>query len=192
MESPYCLRLSSRSSLRNTLESNAEELFGSMVGYLGADRFLAMNNGYILPKREDRTKIAFASGGLPARKGPRPITTAGPLQIQCNGLGDSKYLNRLLNGRGRGRAFGELRQSPLHVIRVPLSFCTRRRPDGVSYRATANRRGTRILRERFSPPTGGLIHNRLLSNMLSLSKTNLARRSLNSISSLLAGLKFKE
>lgn len=152
-----------------------------------------MNNGYIVPKREDRTRMAFASGGLPARKGPRPITTAGPLRIQCNGLGDPKYLNRLLNGRGRGRAFGELRRSPVcHVIRVPLSFCIWRRPDAVSYRATANRRGTRILRERFSPPTGRLIHNRLLSNMLSLSKTNLARRSLNSISSFAGGVKFKE
>jgi hypothetical protein len=65
--------------------------------------------------------MALASGGLPARKGPRPITTARPLHIQhrqpaarvffrigapnvapheCNGLGDPKYLNRLLNGRG--------------------------------------------------------------------------------------------
>lgn len=41
--------------------------------------------------------MAFASKGLPARKGPRPKTIAGPLHIQCNGHGDPKYLNRLLN-----------------------------------------------------------------------------------------------
>jgi hypothetical protein len=68
-----------------------------MAGSLRADRFLAMNNGYIVPKRERMTTMAFASGGLPARKGPRPKTIAGPLHIQCNGHGEPKYLNRLLN-----------------------------------------------------------------------------------------------
>jgi hypothetical protein len=56
-----------------------------------------MNNGYVVPKREGTATVAFASGGLPARKGPRPKTIAGPLHIQCNGHGDPKYLNRLLN-----------------------------------------------------------------------------------------------
>jgi hypothetical protein len=56
-----------------------------------------MNKGYIVPKREGMTTMAFASKGLPARKGPRPKTIAGPLHIQCNGHGDLKYLNRLLN-----------------------------------------------------------------------------------------------
>jgi hypothetical protein len=56
-----------------------------------------MNNGYILPKREGITTVALTSGSLPARKGPRPKTIAGPLHIQCNGHGDRKYLDRLLN-----------------------------------------------------------------------------------------------
>jgi hypothetical protein len=43
------------------------------------------------------TTVAFASGGLPARKGPRPKTIAGPVHIQCGGHGDPKYLDRLLN-----------------------------------------------------------------------------------------------
>jgi hypothetical protein len=43
------------------------------------------------------TTVAFASSGLPARKGPRPKTIAGPLHIQCNGHGDPNYLNRLLS-----------------------------------------------------------------------------------------------
>ena len=68
-----------------------------MAGHLSADRFCAMNNGYIVPKSEGMTTMAFASGGLPARKGPRPRTIAGPLHIQCSGHGDPKYLNRLLN-----------------------------------------------------------------------------------------------
>ena len=41
--------------------------------------------------------MAFAAAGLPARKGQRPKTIAGPLHIQCSGHGDPKYLNRLLD-----------------------------------------------------------------------------------------------
>jgi hypothetical protein len=37
------------------------------------------------------------SASLPARKGQRPRTIRGPLHIQCNGHGDSKYLNRLVD-----------------------------------------------------------------------------------------------
>jgi hypothetical protein len=39
---------------------------------------------------------AFASEGLPARKGTRPKTMVGPLHLQCNGHGDPKYLNQLV------------------------------------------------------------------------------------------------
>jgi hypothetical protein len=34
--------------------------------------------------------------GLPLRKGPRAQTIRGPLHIQCNGCGDSKYVNQLV------------------------------------------------------------------------------------------------
>jgi hypothetical protein len=50
-----------------------------------------------MPTTEGMTTVAFAFGGLPARKGPRPKTIAGPLHIQCSGHGDPKYLDRLLN-----------------------------------------------------------------------------------------------
>jgi hypothetical protein len=39
----------------------------------------------------------FASAGLPAREGERPKTINGPLHVQCNGHGESKYLKQLLN-----------------------------------------------------------------------------------------------
>ena len=49
-----------------------------------------------------RWELAFAnemsieSANLPARKGPRPQTICGPLHIQCNGHGDSRYVNQLV------------------------------------------------------------------------------------------------
>jgi hypothetical protein len=56
-----------------------------------------MKNGNTVPKTGDTTAFAFASDGLPSRKGPRPKTIIGPLHVQCNGHGDPKYLNQLLN-----------------------------------------------------------------------------------------------
>ena len=50
-----------------------------------------------------RWELAFAneasieSADLPARKGPRPQTIRGPLHIQCNGYGDSRYVNQLVD-----------------------------------------------------------------------------------------------
>jgi hypothetical protein len=55
-----------------------------------------MKNEYITPKRKDRTTTGFAPSDLPVREGQRPNTMLGPSHIQCNGHGDPKYLNRLL------------------------------------------------------------------------------------------------
>ena len=44
----------------------------------------------------ERTLATIGSAGLPVRKGQRPQTIRGPLHIQCNGHGDSKYLNQLV------------------------------------------------------------------------------------------------
>ena len=45
---------------------------------------------------KETTLASIGSAGLPARKGQRPQTIRGPLHIQCNGYGDSKYLNQLV------------------------------------------------------------------------------------------------
>jgi hypothetical protein len=43
------------------------------------------------------TTRLFAWDGLPMRKGGRPKTIIGSLHVQCNGHGDPKYLNQLVN-----------------------------------------------------------------------------------------------
>jgi hypothetical protein len=40
---------------------------------------------------------SIGSAGLPARKGQRPQTIRGPLYIQCNGYGDSRHVNQLVD-----------------------------------------------------------------------------------------------
>jgi hypothetical protein len=40
---------------------------------------------------------SIGSADLPARKGQRPQTFRGPLHIQCNGHGDSRYVNQLVD-----------------------------------------------------------------------------------------------
>jgi hypothetical protein len=45
----------------------------------------------------ERTLATIGSAGLPVRKGQRPQTIRGPLHIQCNGHGDSKYVNQLVD-----------------------------------------------------------------------------------------------
>src|SRR5258708_32040435 len=55
-----------------------------------------MKNGNTVPKTGDMTAFAFASDGLPSRKGPRPKTIIGPLQVKCTVIADPKYLNQLL------------------------------------------------------------------------------------------------
>jgi hypothetical protein len=47
--------------------------------------------------RNDVKSAPMGSHGLPARKGPRPKTIRGPLHIQCNGHGDLRYLNQLVD-----------------------------------------------------------------------------------------------
>jgi hypothetical protein len=46
---------------------------------------------------KETTLASTGSAGLPARKGPRPQTFRGPLHIQCNGYGDSRYVNQLVS-----------------------------------------------------------------------------------------------
>jgi hypothetical protein len=45
----------------------------------------------------ERTLASIGSAGLPARKGQRPQTIRGPLHVQCNGHGDAKYLNQIVD-----------------------------------------------------------------------------------------------
>ena len=47
-------------------------------------------------KQEQNSKET-GSAGLPARKGQRPQTIRGPVHIQCNGYGDSRYVNQLVD-----------------------------------------------------------------------------------------------
>jgi hypothetical protein len=57
-----------------------------------------MNNlGNPAAQMEPITPKTFTVCDLPARKGRRPETLSGPLHIQCNGYGDPKYLNRLID-----------------------------------------------------------------------------------------------
>jgi hypothetical protein len=46
---------------------------------------------------KETTLASIGSAGLPARKGRRPQTIRGPLHIQCNGYGDSRYVNQLVD-----------------------------------------------------------------------------------------------
>ena len=51
-----------------------------------------------MPSSENVMAESFASNALPVRKGTRPKTIIGPLHIQCNGHGDPKYLEQLVDG----------------------------------------------------------------------------------------------
>jgi hypothetical protein len=46
---------------------------------------------------KETTLAWMGSAGLPARKGQRPKTIRGPLHIQCNGYGDPRYVNQLVD-----------------------------------------------------------------------------------------------
>src|ERR1700730_717360 len=46
---------------------------------------------------KETTLASIGSAGLPARKGRRPQTFRGPLHIQCDGYGDSRYVNQLVD-----------------------------------------------------------------------------------------------
>ena len=50
-----------------------------------------------MPNRKDTILTSIKSDSLPARKGPRPQTIRDPLHIQCNGHGDSIYVNQLVD-----------------------------------------------------------------------------------------------
>jgi hypothetical protein len=54
---------------------------------------IGINNG----EGGSPTTRPFACDGLPVRRGGRPKTIVGALHAQCNGHGDPKYLNQLLN-----------------------------------------------------------------------------------------------
>ena len=47
--------------------------------------------------RNDVRSAQMGSDALPTRRGQRPKTIRGPLHIQCNGHGDLKYLNQLVD-----------------------------------------------------------------------------------------------
>jgi hypothetical protein len=47
--------------------------------------------------RNDVRLAQMGSYGLPIRRGRRPKTMRGPLHIQCNGHGDLKYMNHLVD-----------------------------------------------------------------------------------------------
>src|SRR5258708_37255889 len=47
--------------------------------------------------RNDVRSAQMRSDELPSRRGQRPKTVRGPLHIQCNGHGDLKYLNQLVD-----------------------------------------------------------------------------------------------
>src|SRR5260370_36213340 len=49
-----------------------------------------------MQNRKDTARASMKCAGLPLRKGPRAQTIRGPLHIQCNGYGDSKYVNQLV------------------------------------------------------------------------------------------------
>ena len=75
---------------------------------IGTNQATATSMGLELPFENERcskqeqdsketTLASIESAGLPARKGKRPQTIRGPLHIQCNGYGDSRYVNQLVN-----------------------------------------------------------------------------------------------
>jgi hypothetical protein len=71
----------------------------------------------------ERTLATIGFAGLPARKGRRPQTIRGPLHIQCNGHGDSKYVNQLVD---QVRTWPHIESSPPPVspsntIRIRLT-----------------------------------------------------------------------
>jgi hypothetical protein len=51
----------------------------------------------ILAPKEHMMAAPIGSNGLPRRRGAKPRTFRGPLHIQCNGHGDPKYLNQLVD-----------------------------------------------------------------------------------------------
>jgi hypothetical protein len=57
------------------------------------------NEGCSKPEQNNKetTLASIGSAGLPVRKGQRPQTIRGPLHLQCNGYGDSRYVNQLVD-----------------------------------------------------------------------------------------------
>jgi len=52
-------------------------------------------------QQEQNTKVtilpSIGAADIPGRKGKRPRTIRGPLHVQCNGYGDLKYINQLVD-----------------------------------------------------------------------------------------------
>jgi hypothetical protein len=78
---------------------SAESLAGGIVLAKGETKIhMEINNAGIMPKkRENMTADPFPPDTIPVRRGSRPKTLIGPLHIQCNGHGDPKYLNQLVD-----------------------------------------------------------------------------------------------
>ena len=75
-----------RSHRGRDFHSRNQELIGTEV-----PQTLEMMN------RNDVRSAQMGSDALPTRRGQRPKTIRGPLHIQCNGHGDLKYLNQLVD-----------------------------------------------------------------------------------------------
>jgi hypothetical protein len=75
-----------RSHRGRDFHSRNQELIGTEV-----PQTLEMMNG------NDVRSAQMGSDALPTRRGQRPKTIRGPLHIQCNGHGDLKYLNQLVD-----------------------------------------------------------------------------------------------
>jgi hypothetical protein len=65
---------------------------------MGLDRKFENEGCSKQEQNSKETTVAWmGSVGLPARKGQRPKPIPGPLHIQCNGYGDPRYVNQLVD-----------------------------------------------------------------------------------------------
>ena len=70
---------------------------------------------------QGNTKIRrLASAELPTREGERPKTIIGPLHVQCNGHGDRRYLDQLLNDVLSWRYIEPVSTATNHLDTVPI------------------------------------------------------------------------
>jgi len=72
-------------------------------------------------KLENIGEGAVRSGDLPRRRGARPKTIRAPLHLQCNGHGNPKYLNELIQ---EIRSWPDIEPNPPCIARPDtLSIC---------------------------------------------------------------------
>jgi hypothetical protein len=80
-----------------------------------------MNNPADLPEsRQHFMSGTFSFKCLPSRNGPRPKTIRGPLHIQCDGHGDPKYLNQIVDDALSWPHIVPLPSSASHGNIIPL------------------------------------------------------------------------